>query len=516
MAFLEGMPARPDPFGVCGMREAVDRIMRARDSVERVAIYGDYDADGVTAAAILVEALGGLGLEPIVHIPHRFEEGYGVNPQGLEKLADAGVELVITVDCGIRSVAEVALARDLGMDVIITDHHEPGDVLPPALVIVDPKVDVEPPGFREYSGAGVAYLLAHALVLASDRPEPEDLLDLVAIGTVSDLVPLVDANRSLVRRGLEQLRTTRRPGLRALIEVAGMQGKALTASSIGFGLGPRLNAVGRLASAEKAFALLVTRNDDEARSLAEELDRTNRERQDLTREMVERARAQVLENGGDAPILFAGGKDFNEGVVGLAAGRLMEEFYRPCVVASIGPQVTRASVRSIPEFHITQALDQCAEWMIRYGGHAAAAGFCVENSNLALVLERLSEVARAYFGDAAPEARMRLDAEVLLGDVDEDLMAFVERLEPCGFGNPPPLMAARSVRVVSARQVGSGGVHLKMMVQDGTGTQEAIAFRMGHLIPRVNSQVDLAFQLERNEYMGVRSLQMNVRDLRAA
>jgi len=479
-------------------------------------VYGDYDTDGVTAAAIMAEALEALGLDVQVHIPNRFGEGYGLNAEALKKLAQDGVRLLVTVDCGVRSEAEVILARDLGMEVVITDHHETGAVLPPAVAVVDPKGEPEGRGFREYSGAGIAYLVAHALALSQSRPEPQELLDLVAIGTISDLVPLVDMNRGLVQRGLAQLRQTKRPGLKALMEIAGLRGKVLTAASIGFGLGPRLNAAGRLDSAMVAYSLLVAEDAEQARKLAEGLDRTNRERQDLTREMVDRARRQVLAAEEDDLVLFAAAEDFNEGVVGLAAGRLMEEFYRPCIVARMGAEITRASARSIPEFPITQALDECAEWMLQYGGHAAAAGFTVETKKLPHVLSRLQELARERLGDDGPVASLRVDAEVSLRDLDEDLMAFVERLEPCGFGNPSPLLVARGVRVVSARQVGSDRAHLKLMVQDATGTQEAIAFRKGHLAPPVNSLVDLAFQLERNEYLGVASLQLNVRELRAA
>jgi single-stranded-DNA-specific exonuclease len=514
--FLDAVSPTPDPFALAGMAQAVERILAARQAGEIVAIYGDYDADGVTAASVMSHALARLGMSPVVHIPLRFDEGYGLNPQGLEKVAGLGARLIVTVDCGIRSLAEVRLAQDLGMDMVLTDHHDPGEEIPAAQAVIDPKAGDGLDGFREFSGAGVAYLLAAALASRTGAAEPEDLLDLVAIGTVSDLVPLVGPNRSLVRRGLERLRATPRPGLQALIEVAGLRRGRLVASSIGFGLGPRLNAAGRLKSAETAFQLVMAESADEAKRLAGELDATNRMRQDLTRETVEAARRQVLENGADAMILYAGDGNFNEGVVGLAAGRLMEEFNRPCVVASIAGEAVRASVRSIPGFHITRALDECAEWLTRYGGHAAAAGFSVAAEDLPRVLARLEEVARREFGVAPPAARIALDAEVELGEVDEDLMTFIERLEPCGFGNAAPLLGARGVRVVSARQVGADGAHLKMMVQDRSGTQEAIAFRMGHRLPGIGETIDVAFQLERNEYMGVRSLQMNVREMRGA
>ena len=380
--YLQALPPDgSDPMSMLGVSEAVDRIRYAIQDGQEIAIYGDYDADGVTATALLSQALGGLGARARGYIPNRFDEGYGLNNEALDILKSEGIGLVITVDCGIRSLEEGAHARKIGLDIIISDHHQPANELPQAVAIINPKQpdDVYPE--KELAGVGLAYKLAEALYLP-DNPEVETFLDLVAIGTVADLAPLSGENRSLVRRGMEYLRRPQRQGVMSLIGCAGLYPASLNASHIGYMLGPRLNAAGRLDSALAALELLMATNPVRAGELAQMLDNQNRERQRLTQEVQKQAELLALADDPHALLLFAVHTDFNPGVVGLAASRLTERYYRPATVASQGEETTRASCRSIPEFHITEALDQCGDLLVKHGGHAAAAGFTVRNENL--------------------------------------------------------------------------------------------------------------------------------------
>jgi single-stranded-DNA-specific exonuclease len=371
-----------DPFQLKGMSEAVTRLRRAIDAGELIAIYGDYDADGVTATALMAQTLTALGGKVRPYIPNRFDEGYGLNVDALTDLAGEGVRVVLTVDCGIRSVAEVVYGNRLGLDLILTDHHYVGPEIPPALAAINPKQPGCSYPFKNLAGVGVAFKLAHALLQAIEgrqqRQLPlveDDLLDLVALGTVADVAPLVGENRALVARGLEQLNAPRRVGMQALIAQAGIQPGQIGAGTIGFVLGPRLNAAGRLKSAEAAYELLVTDDLFRAGQLAQQLESQNRERQALTLATVEQARQMILADGASRPLYLIAEPSFNPGIAGLVSSRLTEEFYRPTLVAQRGETYTKGSGRSIPEFHITRALDECADLLERYGGHSAAAGF---------------------------------------------------------------------------------------------------------------------------------------------
>ncbi len=348
-----------------GMQAAVERIQYALAHNEPIAIYGDYDVDGVTSTALLVDILNALGADVRGYIPNRFDEGYGLNNDALSALKDDGVGLVISVDCGIRSPDEALHARTVGLDLIITDHHHPSEgPLPPATAVINPKQpgDVYPD--KDLAGVGIAYKLAEALLIeqgSADSVQLTRLLDLVALGTVADLAPLVGENRFLVRRGLRQMRETTRQGLFSLAAVAELNLPKVNATDIGFRLGPRLNAAGRLDEALAAYELLTTTDVFKAGQLAQQLDVQNRERQRITREMQAQAETLALADETDAFLLFAAHESFNAGVVGLAASRLTETYYRPAIVAHIDTDTTRGSCRSIPEFHITDALDQCAD-----------------------------------------------------------------------------------------------------------------------------------------------------------
>lgn len=536
-SFLRAEPNfNTDPFQMTGMREAVDRIRFAIQHNEPVAIYGDYDVDGVTATALMVETLKNLGADVRGYIPNRFEEGYGLNNHALEELKADGVKLVITVDCGIRSPSEALHARTLGLDLIISDHHHPdGENLPPAFAVINPKQhgDIYPD--KDLAGVGIAYKIAEALLSNEGQGASNEgrdisnkdgknsslvtlnsLLDLVALGTVADLAPLVGENRVLVKKGLRQMQQTRRQGLFSLAAVSEITIQKVNAGHIGFMLGPRLNAAGRLKEALASFELLTTNEVFRAGELAQQLDMQNRERQRITREMQVRAEEIALSDDSDAYLLFAADENFNSGVVGLAASRLTEKYYRPSIVASKGEEETRGSCRSIPEFHITDALDQCADLLVRHGGHAAAAGFTVRNDNLPNLVARLKSIAMDKLSGSELKPTVTADAEVSLTDVRPELYEkALKYLEPTGYGNREASFVARNVKVKNSRVVGADGKHLKLTLEDHFGyAHDAIGFRLGDWHKVMPPRVDVLFTYEPNEFNGRVNYQLNLRDLK--
>ena len=522
LTFLKGeVDFDDDPFQMIGMNPAVARIQYAIDQKEPIAVYGDYDVDGVTATALFVQTLQSLGGNARPYIPNRFDEGYGLNPEALDGLKADGVKLVITVDCGIRSPDEASHAHSIGLDMIITDHHQPAEGnLPYALAIVNPKQADDKYPDKDLAGVGVAFKIAQALLHNNKSSysefEQEDLLDLVALGTVADLAPLAGENRALVRKGLQKIRETKRQGLFSLAAVADLTLASTTATSIGFILGPRLNAAGRLESARAAYDLLTTTDLRRAGELAQQLNVQNRQRQELTRKIQEEAETIALSEDADSPLLFAAHPDFNSGVVGLAAARLVETYYRPAVVGQILEETTRCSCRSIPEFHITRALDQCKDLLIRHGGHAAAAGFSVRNENLEALKKQLKAIASEQLAGRDLRQTLIADAEVPLADLRSGLLKHLEALQPTGYGNPEAVFVTRNARVTNARTVGSDGRHLKLAVTDGHVTFDAIGFRLGHLLAELPPKVDLLYTFNSNEYNGRTSLQLNLRDVKAA
>jgi single-stranded-DNA-specific exonuclease len=505
-----------NPFQIKNMDVVIDRLRFALDHQQPIAIYGDYDVDGVTATALLLQALRQLHGDVRGYIPNRFDEGYGLNNDALDHLKADGVELVITVDCGIRSPNEAQYARDIGLDLIISDHHHPSDELPPAFAIINPKQPNDTYADKDLAGVGIAYKIAEALIGSGDL-SLMDLLDLVALGTVADLAPLVGENRALVRRGLKKIRETKRQGLFSLANVAEMTISKTTADQIGFILGPRLNAAGRLESALAALDLLTTNDFMLAGQLAQQLDVQNRQRQVLTRVTQEKAEILAMADGGNPLLLFAVDEEFNPGVIGLAASRLTETHYRPAVVAAKGAEETRGSCRSIPEFHITDALDQCADLLVRHGGHAAAAGFTVRNDKLPELVSRLKSVAEAKLSGQDLHPTVTADMEVSLSQLNFDLLNHLAYFEPTGYGNPNAIFASRDVKVKSSRAVGSEGRHLKLALENEAGTTyDAIGFRMGSLQANLPARVDVMYSFEVNEYNGRSSLQLNIKDVRPA
>lgn len=520
--FINGTVDFPtDPFLLKGMEEAVTRLQAAVAGEERIAIYGDYDADGVTSTALLVEFLAALGVTARPYIPDRYDEGYGLNDDAILLLAGEGIGLVITVDCGVRAVGEIALANELGLDVIVSDHHTPGHDLPSALAVIDPRQEGDFYPEKNLAGVGLAYKLAQAYLsrYPKEGVDADDWLDLVAIGTVVDLAPLKGENRLLVRAGLDQLRRKPRQGIYSLAQVAGIDLSKCDSSNLGFGLGPRLNAAGRLESALTAFELLTTRNPHIAGRLAQKLDTYNAERQDMTTEIREKAAMAALAEDPEALLFFASDPDFSEGVVGLAASRLVESYYRPSIVAHRGEEFTVASCRSIPEFHITQALDECADLLVRHGGHAAAAGFTVRNEDQEALVARLREIAARQLAEQELLPVLEIDREIKLDKLEPPhipgILEDLHQLEPTGRGNPEPVFASFDVGVRSGRVVGREGSHLKLTLQAGRSFYDGIAFRQGYWLAELPERVDIAYRFEVNEFNGRSTLQLNIKDIKA-
>lgn len=523
-AFLDGRTGPDDPFLLGGMRPAVERLHRALREGERIAVYGDFDADGVTATALLVIALRALGGEVLPYIPHRVEEGYGLNVQALADLARAGVKVVVTVDCGIRFPREVAFARQKGMDVVVTDHHAMGGEPLAAVAVVNPHQQDCAYPYKHLAGVGLAFKLAQALLRTSleeplhhgVRLQEGDLLDLVALGTVADLAPLTGENRAMVMRGLERLNNEPRPGEAALMRQTGVRPGQVDAATIGYALGPRLNAAGRVAHARIAYQLLLAEYPAEAERLAQELDDLNRERQRLTAETQEQAWEIACTQESKEPLLFIADPRFPAGVVGLVASRLMEEFYRPAVVVQVQDDVSRGSARSIPEFHVTRALDACADLLLQHGGHAAAGGFTVHTADLPVLKARLVALAAEELEGRDLCPTLLVDAETPLGEMSWPLWEALQRLEPFGEGNPAPLFVSRNAQVRDHRAVGRDNAHLKLTLSDGRAVWDGIAFWQGDWADHLPSLVDVAYRLERNDWKEQERLQLNVQDIQPA
>jgi single-stranded-DNA-specific exonuclease len=514
-------PYTTDPFLLTGMAAAVQRLEQAVQGHEKVAVYGDYDVDGVTAAVLMVEVLRAAGADVQVKIPNRFEEGYGLNNEAIQKLAEDGVRLIVTVDCGARSPREADLGRSLGIDMIISDHHQPGAELPNVLALINPRQPGDPYPDKDLAGVGLAYKLAEGYLKQHVIHEvsAEQWLDLVALGTVADMAPLTGENRALVTKGLQQIRAQTRQGLSSLAGAANLEIKRTTARDIGFVLAPRLNAAGRLESAQAAFDLLTTHDFNQAGKLAQELGNQNYERQRLTKEIQQQAAEIALKDNSQALLLFAVHADFNEGVIGLAAARLVDTYYRPAIVACKGIETTRGSCRSIPEFHITEALDQCTELLVRHGGHKAAAGFTVRNENLDALVARLQAIALEQLGKLELRPVLKADCEFPLEQLGssstETLFAYLEKLEPTGMGNPEPVFMAKNLAVKKSKPVGKDGSHLQLTILDAYGAlHDAIAFRQSQWMQNMPTRVDLLYTLEKDEYYGTPRVKLNIKGIR--
>jgi single-stranded-DNA-specific exonuclease len=512
-------PENSDPFLLKGMAEAVARIRQAIENNQKVAIYGDYDVDGVTATVLLVECIREIGGSAQEYIPNRFEEGYGVNRDALTELKRMGVDLVITVDCGARSPGEADHARSIGLDMIITDHHQPGDELPQVVALINPKQpgDVYPD--KDLAGVGLAYKLAEALSSVYPDIRLETWLDLVALGTVADMAVLSGENRYLVRRGLERIRGRYRQGIASLAGVAGLDLAGTTAINIGFILGPRLNAAGRLESALAAFGLLISQDVTETGLLSQQLNMNNQKRREIMQQMQEDAASLAFERRPDPWVLFAYSEDFNEGVVGLAASRLVDRYYRPAIIGSLKGEMARFSCRSIPELHMTHALDEIADLFVRHGGHAAAAGLTIETRRIPEFIIRLEQVVEREIGELELAPVLPIDMSINLAELKpREYFELAEKRQPTGYGNPEVVLMSSHVKCCRAAQIGKDKATLKMTVMQGGVTYDAVAFQQGQKLSELGDFVDLAYTLGLDTYLGPDRprVQLMVRDVKPA
>ncbi len=477
-AFLEARPTDAGP-AMLDLDRAVERIRRALAARERIVVYGDYDVDGIAGTAILVRAFRQFGVAVAAYIPDRYEEGYGLNAQALTKLAEDGAKLVISVDCGVTAVREASLAKQLGVDLIITDHHHPPEQLPEPFALINPRRPGDHSPDKELAGAGVALVLARALLGDVNYALREDeLVQLCALATVADVVPLRAQNRALTRRGLEAMNRAPLVGVRALADRAGTKIGRITSSDIGYRLGPRLNAAGRIADATEALRLLLTEEIEEARTLADKLEERNVERQRLTLEVVKGARERAGERP-DAWMTVVSDAAWTAGIVGLAASRLVEDHGRPAAVIAIDGDEGKGSCRSISSVHIAEALAECTDLLTKHGGHAMAAGFSVATARIPELTMRLDAIVRRRLDGIRPVPTLHVDAEIRPEQLTPRLALDLAALEPCGAGNPTPRLLLTDVRVYDVRQVGADAETLRCKVTVGRFTFDAIAFRRG-------------------------------------
>ncbi|PKO06818.1 MAG: single-stranded-DNA-specific exonuclease RecJ [Chloroflexi bacterium HGW-Chloroflexi-3] len=501
-----------DPFLLQNMDKAVERIFHAIDTQESIAVFGDYDADGITSTALLSEVLNTLGAHVTPYIPER-EEGYGVNTNAIDFLYDQKISLIITVDCGIRSPEELRYAQELGMTVIVTDHHVPAETIPDVHCVICPRVKGDQYPDKNLSGVGIAYKLAQALfqIKNGSIEFADEWLDLAAIGTVADVVPLLGENRLIVTKGITAIRFSKRIGLKSLIAVAGFDQRKINTVDISFGIAPRLNAAGRLDSPKKALNLLLTKDMNEAGLLSQELDDINRKRQKITQDMQELAQKEIDENN---LIIHVFDKEFTSGLVGLVSAKLTEFFYRPSIVGYIGDEYTRASCRSIPEFNITNALDNCENLLVRHGGHAMAAGFTVVNENLEKLIEKLELIAETELDPKDLRPKINIDIEYPLYKIPIDILNELDQLEPLGAENSEAVFVSRGVEVKNARTVGRDENHLKLRLRDRHAEYDAIAFNQGFWGKEMPTRIDVVYSIERNHYNGNIYKQLRVKDLK--
>jgi single-stranded-DNA-specific exonuclease len=505
-----------NPFLLPDMAQAVSRVYKAVLSRQKIAVYSDFDVDGVTAIVILVEGLSRLGAEVIPYIPDRVNEGHGLKISALKKLHAQGANLVITADCGITDLAEVKQAQDMGMDMIITDHHIPLKSLPRAVAVVDPKRKDSVYPFLDLAGAGVAFKLLQALFHKDSREKwLTRLLDLVVLATVTDLVSLVGENRYLVKEGLKELNNSSRVGIQEMVKLAGLKPGELDAEDISWVLGPRLNAAGRMNNASTGYQLLTTQSSEEARLLALELEGKNVERQKLTSEVLSQAREKVAAKL-HLPVLIESDESYSIGVIGLVAGKLVDEFYKPAIIINLGPELCQGSCRSIAEFNIVSALAECHDLLTAFGGHPLAAGFTVARLNLAQLEQRLVRLATDQLGHLELRPELVIDAELPLTVLAGDTFNLIQKLSPFGRGNPQPTFLTRQVEVIECRNFGKQGEWLRLKLKQGNITWQAVDFESQKEREEVPSHIDIVYNLEKSRWNGEEVLRLNLLDFAPA
>lgn len=521
-AFLKGgISELYDPFLMDGMRESVHRIKEAIEKKEKVLIHGDYDVDGITAVSLLIFTLKDFGIEPSYYIPDRITEGYGLGPAGVEEAVKIGASLVITVDCGISSLEEVKALNSYGIDVIITDHHEASQVLPPAFSIINPhKEDCAYPD-KNLSGVSIAFKLCEALYSGSDSKNIWKHLDLVSLGTISDVAPLLGENRILVKEGLRLLKNgASNIGVRALVEASGLKKKNFGSFEIGFILGPRINAIGRLGSADAAVELLVTDDAKIAATLAKRLNEANRERQKIEGSTLKEALSKIEKdiNFKEHKVIVLHNENWHAGVIGIVASRISDRFYRPTILVSIKDGIGRGSGRSIQGFHLFEALMDCGDLLREYGGHRYACGLTVLEENLARFKNTINDIADGVLTGEDLVPRLDIDMDIALSSLDHKLLEDLSELEPFGEHNPRPVFCSKNLRLTRPLRV-IKGEHIKLWVTDGVKNFEAIGFGLAKeediaSALKRSPEIDIAYTVSLNTWQGLDSIQLNIEDIR--
>jgi single-stranded-DNA-specific exonuclease len=512
-----------DPFLMLGMDRATERLTRAVINGERVCVHGDYDVDGITAVALLISFFRSIGLDCFYYIPKRLEEGYGLGEEGIRSIAELKASVIVTVDCGITSLAEAELCRVLGIDLIITDHHTPGDVLPAAYAILNPLQPGCPFPGKMLAGVGVAFNLLIALrgklretghFAGRVEPNLREYLDLVALGTVADIVPLVDLNRIFVTYGLRELTNSARVGVQQLKKVAGVS-DTVDCGMVGFRLAPRMNAAGRLEDAALGVELLLGVDPQKAAVIAADLDVSNTERQEIEKSMLRDALAMVKERGvmPERKSIVLASEQWHPGVVGIVASRIVDIFHRPTVLIALQDGNGRGSGRSIPGFHLHDALKACSEHLLKFGGHKYAAGLSIDEATLELFVEQFDAVAEGLLTPEDLLPQLMIDAYLAPGDISFEMTELIASLEPFGMGNPTPVFGVRGARIVDRRILKER--HLKLKLSLGAVYYDAIGFNMANMAA-VDELVDVAFSLDVNTWNGKKSIQLKLRDIRSA
>lgn len=507
-----------DPFLMNDMQIAVDTIIDSCNKKEKVTIYGDYDVDGITSVSVLKKFFADMGVNAEHYLPSRLEEGYGLNNDALDKIANSGTKLLITVDCGISAYEEVEYAKSLGMKVIVTDHHECPEKLPDAIAVIDAKRPDSTYPFNSLAGVGVTFKLIQAISykLNLDRKRYLKYIDIVALGTIADIVPLIDENRIIVNFGLILMRQTRNIGLQALIRVSGYEnGADLSSTAISFGIAPRINASGRMGKADLALELLLENNPDRAYKMALELSDTNKERQDVEKDIINQA-VDMIEKDKlyEKDIIVLYHKNWHHGVIGIVASKITELYYKPSILISVEDGIGKGSGRSVEGFDLHDALSKCTELLLKFGGHEMAIGLSIEEEKLEEFSKKVEVIAKEK-GTKDLQPVVKIDAEVTAENISYETLKEIELLRPFGEGNPPPVFVYKNIKVDGVRLL-SNEKHLKLSLKDGMHVFDAIAFNMGNqkYSIKIGDKVDVLHVLEINNFNGIEKIQMNVKDLK--
>lgn len=502
-----------DPFQMPDMEVAVNRILKAIETKEKTIIYGDYDVDGITSITVLKSFLKDVGLEVDYYIPDRIKEGYGLNKTAIEKIAKDGYTLMITVDCGITGIEEIEYAKTLGIETIVTDHHEPGDNLPNALAVVDCKRKDNKYKCRDLAGVGVAFKLSQAIGTKLKINENEWLkyLDIVCLGTISDIVPLVDENRTITKLGLMLVKQTKNMGLKSLLISSGY--KNIDSTTISFGIAPRINACGRLGHADDALKLFLSKDIYEVNELTNKLNEYNKIRQDTEKKIYIEAEKQIEEKElYKNPVIIVGGENWHHGVIGIVSSKITEKYFKPSILLCYEGNLAQGSGRSIPGFDLHKGLMYCQNTIEKFGGHSMAIGITIKKDNFSKFSKELENLAKKEKIEEI-EPVINVDAKVNLADVDKSIVESLEQLEPYGEGNKMPIFAFKNLKIDSIRSL-SEGKHIKMTLKDGNTIINAIGFNLGNLADdyKIGDKIDVAGNLEINSFNGVESLQINIKD----